>query len=76
VRQALLQVHLPALAAAPEEGLALTQLFQGLWVSICTVNDVDYRIIYEIAPPSTAVTVLLIGTWESLEGRLEAHQTP
>jgi hypothetical protein len=76
VRQALLQVHLPALAAAPQEGLALTQLFQGLWVCICTVNDVDYRIIYEIAPPSTGVTVLLIGTWESLEGRLEAHQTP
>jgi hypothetical protein len=76
VREALLQVHLPALAAAPEEGLALTQLFQGLWVSICTVHDIDYRIIYEIAPPSTAVTVLLIGTWKNLERRLETNEAP
>jgi hypothetical protein len=76
VREALLQVHLPALAAAPEGGLALTQLFQGLWVSICMVNDIDYRIIYEIDPPGIALTVLLIGTWKSLESRLEANEAP
>ena len=71
VRDTLLQVHLPALLAAPQDGLALTQLFQGLWVSICTVDSVDYRIVYETDPPDGGVTMLMVGAWESLEQRLE-----
>ena len=51
VRDTLLQVHLPALLAAPQEGLALTQLFQGLWVTICTVDGIDYRMAYQIDGP-------------------------
>jgi hypothetical protein len=72
VRETLLQTHFPALAAGPQEGLALTQLFSGLWVSICTIDAIDYRIIYEIDSPQTVVHVLLIGTWEDLETRLGA----
>jgi hypothetical protein len=72
VQDTLLQTHLPTLAAAPQEGLALTQLFHGLWVSLCTVDAIDYRIIYEIDSQHTAVNVLLIGTWEDLETRLGA----
>ena len=72
VQDTLLHTHLPTLAAAPQEGLALTQLFHGLWVSVCTVDAIDYRIIYEIDSQHTAVNVLLIGTWEDLETRLGA----
>jgi hypothetical protein len=71
VRDTLLQVHLPALLAAPQEGLALTQLFQGLWVTICTVDGVDYRMVYQIDGPEGGITMLMVGTWESLEQRLE-----
>jgi hypothetical protein len=71
VRDTLLQVHLPALLAAPQEGLALTQLFQGLWVTICTVDGIDYRLVYQIDGQEAGVTVLMVGTWESLEQRLE-----
>jgi hypothetical protein len=71
VRDTLLQVHLPALLAAPRDGLALTQLFQGLWVSICTVDGIDYRIIYETNPQDVGITMLMVGAWESLEERLE-----
>ena len=71
VRDTLLRAHLPALLAAPREGLALTQLFQGLWVSICTVDGVDYRVVYEVDPQEAGVTMLMVGAWESLEARLE-----
>jgi hypothetical protein len=71
VRDALLRIHLPALLAAPREGLALTQLFQGLWVAICTVDGIDYRIIYEIDAQEAGMTLLMVGAWESLEQRLE-----
>ena len=71
VRNTLLQVHLPALLAAPQEGLALTQLFQGLWVSICTVDEIDYRMVYQIDGQGAGITMLMVGTWESLEQRLE-----
>src|SRR6266850_313846 len=71
VRDTLLQVHLPALLAAPQEGLALTQLFQGLWVTICTVDGIDYRMVYQIDGPEAGITMLMVGTWESLEQRLE-----
>jgi mRNA-degrading endonuclease RelE of RelBE toxin-antitoxin system len=73
VRDTLLQTHFPELAAEPQEGLALTQLFHGLWVSVCTVDAIDYRIIYEIDSTHAAVLVLLIGTWEDLEMRLGAN---
>jgi hypothetical protein len=72
VQDILLQTHLPTLAAAPQEGLALTQLFHGLWVSLCTVDAIDYRIIYEIDSTHAVVNVLLIGTWEDMETRLGA----
>jgi mRNA-degrading endonuclease RelE of RelBE toxin-antitoxin system len=72
VQDTLLQTHLPGLAAAPQEGLALTQLFHGLWLSICTMDTIDYRIIYEIDSQQAVVNVLLIGTWEDLETRLGA----
>jgi hypothetical protein len=71
VRDTLLQVHLPALLAAPREGLALTQLFQGLWVAICAVDSIDYRIVYEIDVQEAGITLLMVGAWESLEQRLE-----
>lgn len=71
VRDTLLRVHLPALLAAPEGGLALTQLFQGLWLTVCTVDGIDYRIIYQNDGPEAGITVLMVGTWESLEERLE-----
>jgi hypothetical protein len=71
VQDTLLQVHLPALLAAPQEGLALTQLFQGLWVTICTVDGIDYRMVYQIDGQGAGVTMLMVGTWESLEQRLE-----
>jgi hypothetical protein len=71
VQDTLLQVHLPALVAAPQGGLALTQLFQGLWVSICTVDGIDYRIIYEPDPQDVGMTMLMVGAWASLEERLE-----
>lgn len=71
-RERLLRVHLPALVAAPREGLALTQLFHGLWVSIYTVEGLDYRVIYEIDLRDASITILLIGVWESLERRLGA----
>jgi hypothetical protein len=70
-REALLQEHLPALLAAPRQGLALTQLFQGLWVAICTVDSMDYRVVYETDPQDASVTILMVGVWESLERRLE-----
>lgn len=72
VREALLQSHLPELAAAPQAGFELTQLFRGLWLSICTVEAIDYRIIYEIDSQQGMINVLLIGTWEDLETRLGA----
>ena len=71
VRQTLMQVHLPALLAAPQEGLALTQLFQGLWVTLCTVDGTDYRMVYQIDEEEAGITILMVGTWESLEQRLE-----
>jgi hypothetical protein len=71
VRDMFLQVHLPALLAAPREGLALTQLFQGLWVSICTVDGIDYRVVYEAEPQDAGITMLMVGAWESLEARLQ-----
>jgi hypothetical protein len=71
VRDTLLQGHLPPLLAAPHEGLALTQLFQGLWVAICTVDSIDYRIVYAIDVQEAGMTLLMVGTWESLEQRLE-----
>jgi hypothetical protein len=71
VRDTLLQAHLPPLLAAPGEGLALTQLFQGLWVAICTVDSIDYRIVYEIDGQEAGMTLLMVGTWESLAQRLE-----
>ena len=71
VRDTLMQVHLPALLAAPQEGLALTQLFQGLWVTICTVDGIDYRMAYQIDEQEVGITILMVGTWESLEQRLE-----
>jgi hypothetical protein len=71
VQAALLHEHLPALLAAPQEGLALTQLFQGLWVTIYTVAGVDYRMVYQIDGQEVGgVTMLMVGTWESLEQRL------
>ena len=71
-RETLLRTHLPTLIAAPQEGLALTQMFHGLWVSMCPVEGIEYRIIYEIDSRDTSLTVLLIGVWESLERRLGA----
>jgi hypothetical protein len=71
VRDTLLQVHLPALVAAPQEGLALTQLLRGLWVSLCTVDGDDYRIVYQIDGHEAGITILMVGIWESLEQRLE-----
>jgi hypothetical protein len=71
VRDTLLRVRLPALLAAPREGLALTQLFQGLWVAICTVDGTDYRMVYEIDTHGAGMTLLMVGAWESLEQRLE-----
>jgi hypothetical protein len=73
VRDTLLQHHLPALLATPQGGLALTQLLQGLWVSICTVDSVDYRIVYEPDPQNTGLTMLMVGAWASLEERLEGE---
>jgi hypothetical protein len=70
-RDMLLQGHLPTLVAAPQEGLALTQLLQGLWVSICTVDGIDYRVIYETDPHDAGITMLMVGAWASLEERLE-----
>jgi hypothetical protein len=70
VRDTLLDRHLPTLLAAPRDGLALTQLFQGLWVSICSVDCIDYRVVYEVEPPETGITILMMGTWASLEDRL------
>src|ERR671922_2839395 len=72
VRDTLLRVQLPALLAAPREGLALTQLFQGLWVAICTVDGTDYRMVYEIDAHEDGMTLLMVGAWESLEQQLEA----
>jgi hypothetical protein len=71
VRDTLLQLHLPALLATPQDGLALTQLLDGLWVSICTVDRSDYRVVYEPDPQGTGVTLLMVGSWASLEERLE-----
>ena len=71
VRDILLQVHLPTLLAAPHEGLALTQLFQGLWVAIYTIDGTDYRLVYEVDALEAGITLLMVGAWESLEQRLE-----
>ncbi len=71
VRDTLLQGHLPPLLAAPHGGLALTQLFQGLWVAICAVDSIDYRIVYEIDGQEGGMTLLMVGAWESLAQRLE-----
>src|SRR5687768_16174917 len=70
-RDTLLETYLPSLIAAPQEGLALTQLFQGLWLGLCPVDGVDYRVIYECEPQGAGVTLLMVGTWSSLEERLE-----
>jgi hypothetical protein len=70
VRDTLVQNFLPGLRAAPQEGLALTQLLQGLWVSICTVDRIDYRVVYETDPQDAGMTILMVGIWESLEERL------
>jgi mRNA-degrading endonuclease RelE of RelBE toxin-antitoxin system len=70
-RHTLEQSHLPELVAAPQEGLALTQLFQGLWVSICTTDSSEYRIVYDIDRHDASVTLLMVGNWASLEERLE-----
>jgi hypothetical protein len=51
--------------------LALTQLFQGLWVSICPADSSEYRIVYDIDRHDASVTLLMIGAWASLEERLE-----
>jgi hypothetical protein len=72
VQEMLRETHLPGLAAAPQAGLALTQLFSGLWLSICTMDAIDYRIIYEIDSQPAVVNVLLIGIWQDLETRLGA----
>jgi hypothetical protein len=71
VRDTLLQVHMPALLAAPQKGLALSQLFRGLWVSICPVDGTDYRTVYQIDAEEAGITLLMVGIWESLEQRLE-----
>jgi hypothetical protein len=71
VRDRLVRTHLPTLAATPQAGLALTQLFQGLWVSICTVDGVAYRLVYQPEPDEAAVTLLMVGVWASLEEHLE-----
>jgi hypothetical protein len=71
VRHTLEHSHLPGLAAAPQEGLALTQLFQGLWVSTCTADSSEYRIVYDIDRHDASVTLLMVGNWASLEERLE-----
>lgn len=70
-RNRLLRLHLPALSTAPQEGLALTQLFQGLRVAIYTIDAIDYRLIYEINADDASITVFMIGVWASLEERLE-----
>jgi hypothetical protein len=70
-RQTLQQRHIPALVAAPQDGLALTQLFQGLWVSICTVDGSEYRVVYAIDRHDSGVTLLMVGNWANLEERLE-----
>jgi hypothetical protein len=70
-RHTLQHSHIPALVAAPQDGLALTQLFQGLWVSICTVDSREYRIVYDIDRHDASVTLLMVGNWASLEERLE-----
>jgi hypothetical protein len=71
VQDTLWHIWLPTLLAAPQDGLALTQLFQGLWVSICTVDSLDYRVVYETDPQEPGMTILMVGLWESLEERLE-----
>jgi hypothetical protein len=71
VRDILLQVHIPALLATPQEGLALTQLFQGLWVALYTIDGTDYRLVYEIDAHEAGMTMLMVGRWDSLEQRLE-----
>jgi hypothetical protein len=73
VRDTLLQTHLPALLAAPQDSLALTQLFQGLRVSICPMDRMDYRIVFEADPQDTGMTILMVGHWESLEERLQEN---
>jgi hypothetical protein len=59
------------LLAAPCEGLALTQLFEGLWVAVYGIEDTEYRLVYEIDPQTAGVIMLMVGVWESLEQRLE-----
>jgi hypothetical protein len=73
VRDTLLHRHLPALLAAPQDGLALTQLFQGLRVSICPIDHIEYRIVYEASPHEAAMAILMVGTWASLEERLDGQ---
>ena len=69
-REQLLRVHLPTLGARPQEGLALTQLLRGLWVSVSTIGDIEYRLVYQADLESGLVTVLMIGTWAGLAERL------
>ena len=69
-RERLLHVHLPALVARPQEGLALTQLLHGLWVSVSTIDDIEYRLVYTIDPQDASVTLLMVRTWASLAERL------
>lgn len=73
-REMLMRVHLPTLVAGPQEGFALTQLFRGLWVSICTGDDIDYRLVYHIDPQDASVMILMVGTWQSLEERLGGNE--
>jgi hypothetical protein len=71
VQDTLLEAHLRALSTAPGEGLALTQIFQGLRLAIGTIEAVDYRLIYAMNAEDASVTVLMIGVWASLEEHLE-----
>jgi hypothetical protein len=71
VQESLFRVHLPALLAAPREGLALTQLFEGLWVAVYAIEGTEYRLVYEIDAQTAGVIMLMVGVWESLEQRLE-----
>ena len=69
-QERLLHVHLPTLVARPQEGLALTQLFRGLWISVSIIDDIEYRLVYHVDLESGLVTVLMIGTWAGLAERL------
>ena len=71
-RERLLRVHLPTLVARPQEGLALTQFFRGLWISVSIIDDIEYRLVYTIDPQDASVTLLMVRTLASLSERLGA----